>query len=130
LQLSEENSINYYTVGAKGGRIGRHSQNSIVVADECVSRFHAEVVQKENEFFLQDLGSTTGTFLKVASRVRLSLLTVFEIGSNQFQVHKLDDETRSLGLIVLDGQSAERAFLVNLRACEREVCFIGRKASN
>jgi len=44
-------------------RIGRDSSNAIVVPDETVSRFHAELVMQGGRIFLKDLGSKNGTFL-------------------------------------------------------------------
>jgi hypothetical protein len=44
-------------------RIGRQSDNDIVLPDAGVSRHHAEVVNEEGSFTVRDLGSTNGTIL-------------------------------------------------------------------
>jgi diguanylate cyclase (GGDEF)-like protein len=43
--------------------IGRDIANSITIDLDNVSRRHARLVQREDKVFLQDLGSTNGTFL-------------------------------------------------------------------
>lgn len=42
-------------------RIGRQSDNDLVVPDPGVSRHHAEVVAESGDFLVRDLGSTNGT---------------------------------------------------------------------
>jgi len=37
----------------------------MVILEESVSRYHAEILFKNEEFFIKDIGSTTGSFLKV-----------------------------------------------------------------
>lgn len=44
-------------------RIGRSSQNDIVVNAEGVSRFHCQLVRKDDRLYLEDLGSTNGTMM-------------------------------------------------------------------
>ncbi len=44
-------------------RIGRSLDNDIVLHEEFVSRFHAEVHQEDGKFVLYDKNSTSGTFV-------------------------------------------------------------------
>jgi len=37
----------------------------MLILEESTSRFHAEIVFQNPEFYLLDVGSTTGTFLKI-----------------------------------------------------------------
>ena len=67
--------------------IGRHSGNDIVLADEDVSEMHCQLVRVGNDYFLEDLKSTNGTFAnggQVRGRFRLSLGDVFTVGSWMF----------------------------------------------
>lgn len=41
--------------------IGRHTENVLCIADERLSRFHAVIEQRNNEYFISDLGSVNGT---------------------------------------------------------------------
>lgn len=54
-----------FTITTEGMQIGRHSTNQIVIFDESVSRYHANIFFKDNDFRLTDIGSTTGTFIKI-----------------------------------------------------------------
>ncbi|MBE0675592.1 MAG: FHA domain-containing protein [Bacteroidales bacterium] len=43
--------------------IGRKLDNTIVLSSKAVSRYHAEVLLTDGEYYLQDLNSSSGTFL-------------------------------------------------------------------
>jgi pSer/pThr/pTyr-binding forkhead associated (FHA) protein len=43
--------------------IGRKLDNTIVLSTQTVSRYHAEIVLINGEYFLRDLNSSSGTFL-------------------------------------------------------------------
>jgi hypothetical protein len=47
-------------------RIGRQSDNDLVVADPGISRHHAEVINESGTCTLRDLGSTNGTYVNGA----------------------------------------------------------------
>jgi hypothetical protein len=42
-------------------RLGRALENDVVLADDRVSRFHAEIRREGARYFIRDLGSTNGT---------------------------------------------------------------------
>jgi pSer/pThr/pTyr-binding forkhead associated (FHA) protein len=44
-------------------RIGRQSDNDLVVTDPGVSRHHAEIINTNGTCTLHDLGSTNGTYV-------------------------------------------------------------------
>lgn len=65
--------------------IGRDKTNNLVINDEGISVFHAELQQEEGKLFLRDTGSVNGTFLngepvtkrievKVGDTIRLHLV--------------------------------------------------------
>ena len=64
-----------------GGKIGRHSSNQILILEESISRYHAEIVYHEKKFFIKDISSSTGTFVKVKDRVKITEGMLFEMGS-------------------------------------------------
>jgi pSer/pThr/pTyr-binding forkhead associated (FHA) protein len=43
--------------------MGRGLENEIVIEDARVSRNHAEIYPRGNEWYLRDLGSTNGTYV-------------------------------------------------------------------
>ena len=53
-------------VEVRGGRlvIGRSLESDIILRDSEVSSRHAQIIQRNKIFWLQDLGSTNGTLVK------------------------------------------------------------------
>jgi hypothetical protein len=43
--------------------IGRRADNDVVIDNLAVSRYHARVVEDSGAFFIEDIGSTNGTYL-------------------------------------------------------------------
>jgi hypothetical protein len=67
--------------------IGRHSGNDIALPDEDVSESHCQMVRVGDDYYLEDLDSTNGTFAnggQVRGRFRLSVGDVFTVGSWMF----------------------------------------------
>jgi len=115
---------NFYRISETGGRIGRHSNNEIVILEESVSRYHSVIEYKENKFYLLDIGSTTGTFVKITTPLILEENMILELGSNQFLVERIiiqDSDHGILYLKVIEGLHAEREFVIENNAT------IGRK---
>ncbi len=54
-------------------RIGRQADNDLVIRDSRTSRHHARITREEDDYFLEDLDSTHGTFLN-GERVRRARL--------------------------------------------------------
>ncbi len=52
-----------YAVEAEVVRIGRHSDNDLVLTDPTVSRRHAEILKQGDQYLLFDLGSRLGTYV-------------------------------------------------------------------
>jgi pSer/pThr/pTyr-binding forkhead associated (FHA) protein len=72
-------------------RLGRDQANDIVLEDKLVSRRHAVIQKIEEEYFLQDLGSTNGTMVNGQRipphrYVRLSLSDTMLIGRTELSL--------------------------------------------
>jgi pSer/pThr/pTyr-binding forkhead associated (FHA) protein len=75
------------------GRItlGRSKSNDVVLEDKMVSRRHAVIQKIKEEYFLEDLESTNGTFVngqRVPARryVRLNLSDTIRIGRTELSL--------------------------------------------
>ncbi|KAG7397541.1 hypothetical protein PHYBOEH_000544 [Phytophthora boehmeriae] len=79
----------------EGAHGGRHQSNQIISDDPYVSRFHFQIQYDpmEKEYYLQDLGSTTGTFvfLKPEAPKRLHVDDRVKLGDTEFEVTAIDE---------------------------------------
>ncbi len=97
-QLVDDVVVHKFELSSKSGTIdvGRHPDNDIVIDDSAVSAKHAQILLNTNqhfpdyqEIFIEDLGSTNGTFvneLKVSGRQRLHHQDIVRIAWNQFKL--------------------------------------------
>lgn len=107
-----------------------------MIFDESVSRFHAEVFCGQEIFYLKDIGSTTGTFIKVEEPIKLAAGMILEIGSFQMLVREVQvflgfgdcvDEAASfveLGVYDAPDEAGPRVFSLGHNSS------IGRKNNN
>lgn len=128
LQPLDGSQNNFYCVTTNGAKLGRHSTNEIVVLEESVSRQHAMIFwdPSEKRYFLKDKGSTTGTFIKVLSKMELKEGLIVEMGSVQLLIVKLDPSNKMISMKVVDGPA-------NLLHKEYELATpikVGRKPEN
>lgn len=71
-------------------RIGRAPQNEIMLNGKNISRFHCQVKPDSGKVFLEDLGSTNGTFvngIRISEPHALSVGDVVRIGYEQLIFH-------------------------------------------
>lgn len=64
-----------FTLNSMPIKLGRNLDNHIVLSNKAVSRYHAEIFADEETFYLQDLQSTSGTFvndIEIVNPVALS----------------------------------------------------------
>ena len=59
--LSNKRTFSFYSLGNET-MIGRDKSCEICIPDECISNFHMRIYRKENDFILEDLNSTNGTY--------------------------------------------------------------------
>jgi|SRR5690625_1537572 len=67
--------------------LGRQGDNDIVIKDPFVSKKHLKIVEDEEEYYLEDLNSSNGTFLngeRIQDAVRLSNGDKISIGNVEF----------------------------------------------
>lgn len=127
LQPVEGSQTNFYRFDFKGGKIGRHSTNEMVILEESISRHHAEIVFIDGSFFLKDNGSTTGTFVKIPE-VILKEKMIIEMGSNQFMIEKIVDTENIIEIIIIEGTEKNNKKILNFNITP--VVTFGRKTNN
>ena len=101
---------NVYLIGEQGARLGRHSaSNDIVISESFVSRKHCEITHQNGNFYLRDLGSTTGSFLMTRDKVTLKEGMMFQMGLSEFKVTML---SKDMELNIFEGPSRNQRILV------------------
>lgn len=114
---------NVYLIGDQGARLGRHSaSNDIVISESFVSRKHCEISHQTGDFFLRDLGSTTGSFLMTREKVTLKEGMMFQMGLSEFKVSML---SKDMELHIFEGPSRNQTILVTPAGLK-----IGRDSAN
>ena len=94
-QLLDDVVVHKFELQQPETRIGRKTDNHVVIDDSAVSGQHARVVLQANTYFakyleayLEDMGSTNGTFLNdepVTGRQRLHHNDIIRIAWNTFK---------------------------------------------
>lgn len=71
-----------FSLDADEWTLGRHTQSSVVLTDDGVSRKHARIVREGDRYVLEDQGSANGTFVRgnKISRHELTDGDVFQLG--------------------------------------------------
>jgi putative peptide zinc metalloprotease protein len=84
--------------------IGRAADNAIQLDDRSVSRYHARVAVGKGGVFVEDAGSTHGTFLDgrpVGGRTRLRDGARVHVGNVEFRVERRRDESEAGRTIIV-----------------------------
>jgi pSer/pThr/pTyr-binding forkhead associated (FHA) protein len=77
--------------------IGRQLSCNLVIQEPTVSRIHAQIVKSGNEFYLEDLGSSGGTYLNSLKVIYIKISTGDNILLSQIPLifaHSKTDDLR------------------------------------
>lgn len=80
-----------FPLGSEPITIGRSSDSSLVIRDDYTSTHHARLMLWHDDWMLQDLDSTNGTFLdgkRVAVPTSVPLNTPVKIGATSFELRR------------------------------------------
>jgi hypothetical protein len=80
-----------YELTAEPLTIGRSSESGLVIRDDYTSTHHARLMLWNNEWMLQDLDSTNGTFLdgeRVTAPTQVPLDTPIKVGMTTFELRR------------------------------------------
>lgn len=75
--------------------IGRKSDNDLVIDNPAVSGHHARIVQEQGRFFVEDLGSTNGTFVNDAKILKHQLRNTDRVGVGKHLLVYQDETTQA-----------------------------------
>jgi predicted component of type VI protein secretion system len=80
----------FYFFDENGGSIGTSSsKNKIILKDANLEDSHCAIVQTKGCFYIKDLGTSAGTFLRVRTNVALQNGLFFNLGKTSFGVTKI-----------------------------------------
>jgi pSer/pThr/pTyr-binding forkhead associated (FHA) protein len=71
--------------------IGRANESTLVLADDYASNHHARLVPRDGEWFVEDLGSTNGTYLdrtKVTGPTQVPMGVAIRIGKTVLELRR------------------------------------------
>lgn len=77
------------TLGGQPVLIGRADDSTLVLTDDYASTRHARLSQRGTEWYVEDLGSTNGTYLdraKVTTAVKVPLGTPVRVGKTAIEL--------------------------------------------
>ncbi|BBY27219.1 FHA domain-containing protein FhaB/FipA [Mycolicibacterium sediminis] len=77
------------TLGTQPVLIGRADDSTLVLTDDYASTRHARLSQRGSEWYVEDLGSTNGTYLdraKVTTAVRVPMGTPVRVGKTVIEL--------------------------------------------
>ncbi len=148
-EIGESRTPPTYHLFATGATLGRHYDNTIVLLDDAISRYHARIDFQDGRFFIQDLSSSNGVLVNDARVKRRELKDFDRITLGKalllFRTSNLVDnagapeiptQDRFLAAIKDINQSAKNAaishhileiaaeFAVNLTHTERALIFL------
>ncbi|MAU82985.1 FHA domain-containing protein [Gordonia sp. Z-3] len=77
------------TLGTQPVLLGRADDSTLVLTDDYASERHARLSRRGDDWYVEDLGSTNGTYLdrsKVTTAVRVPLSTPIRIGKTVIEL--------------------------------------------
>ncbi len=148
-EINEKPEIVAHYVFASGATLGRHYDNSIVLLDPSLSRYHARIDYQDGRFFIQDLSSSNGVLvndvkvtrreIKDYDRLALGKIMLLFRTSSLLEFEKermLPTQDRFLAAIQNINQNAKSAalsnrvleiaaeFAITLTRAERAIIFL------
>jgi hypothetical protein len=115
LEIKDVQSGAVYRIAPQGSVIGREGAKAdIIIKNPSVSKRHARIFATDGQWFLEDLGSSNGTFFanqRISEPVPLGGGTLFALAEIQFEVVKKGGDERGGG-----GGGRDRAERDRLRA--------------
>ena len=86
-----------YSIHSFPFSVGRHPQSNMHIPEGCISKKHAEFTSDGTRLFVNDLGSTNGTFVngtEITGQAQLSNGDVVQFATLVFRVQEVDTHTQ------------------------------------
>jgi predicted component of type VI protein secretion system len=106
--------------------VGRNPTNDVRLRDATVSSFHCEIVLKQDDVLIRDLGSSNGTFVngRAVQECRLPPGSILRLGSFELKLDRRAEEEAEAVRITVPKSAAEEpavapALADGLPACAR-----------
>lgn len=118
LVLEEGEKVNEVTVKQDTYVLGRHDTCDIVLEDKTISRKHARLEIREDEAFIEDLGSRNGTYLNGQKMARRQVTSgdIIVIGKFSVRLEGLASSTREPAAAPSAKPPSEATILTSLDA--------------
>jgi pSer/pThr/pTyr-binding forkhead associated (FHA) protein len=88
----------FYVMREKNLKIGRSIANTIRSLEVSVENEHAEIMRVGSKYYLRDMGTEAGTFIKIEGPRVLGEGTLVEMGSFLLEVRGVDPQARLLAI--------------------------------
>jgi pSer/pThr/pTyr-binding forkhead associated (FHA) protein len=99
--------------------IGRKSDNDIVIDNPAVSGHHARIIKQGDDFLLEDLNSTNGTFLRDRKILKTAVRDKDEIGIAKHVVVFLNDQEKSGTTASVEAVSSDATVVISPASSSR-----------
>ena len=104
--------------------IGKLSDPNIVtIKDDFMSQKHCQLTTDNNTIYIQDLGSSNGTFIKLTGETEIFVDSFIKIGYSEFKVVSLTKESALLKAV--EGDDEGKTMIINPKIL-KEPFTIGR----
>jgi len=94
LEIRDAEDQTVYDIGPEGAVLGRErAKTDISLRDESISKRHARIFHDEGAWFLEDLGSSNGTYVddqRISGPVLISQGMAFSLAQRRFDILYLD----------------------------------------
>ncbi len=100
LEIRDAEDQTVYDIGPEGAVLGRErAKTDISLRDESISKRHARIFQDDGGWFLEDLGSSNGTYVdeqRISGAVSIGSGMSFSLAQRRFEVVYMDSAAAAM----------------------------------
>ncbi|KAL4510006.1 hypothetical protein ABPG72_010199 [Tetrahymena utriculariae] len=110
-------------------KIGRHSQSDIILNSDQVSRNHVIIQAKDDKYYVKDLGSSSGTYVKMKADQQYQVFpsSIFRCGITEFKITRiiLEEDMAKVQIQIIMGNKKNTVFDFDVSIKQSKNCSIG-----